>query len=228
MTTLCILYCRRKADLSLCLGTTLQILPAGKLPLLAKKNKDGKMAVCNLQPTKYVSSLQRACGYIGPFISLLLPATWIHLWSCLLFWNLTDLCSYFCSNCRRERICYQKHQRFKNFLPICWVQTDIHVVPYTRSFPICWVQTDIHIILYSTIHLAIKLVTFYRLLVTSLSFTIQDKQADLIIHGYVDDIMTQVMERLSLTIPKPPIHSKPHLSWFSLLHLYLSCYCICV
>ena len=45
----------RKADLSLCLGTTLQILPAGKLPLSAKKNKNGKLIVCNLQPTKYVS-----------------------------------------------------------------------------------------------------------------------------------------------------------------------------
>lgn len=44
----------RQADLSLCLGTTLQILPAGNLPLLAKKNK-GSMVVCNLQPTKYVS-----------------------------------------------------------------------------------------------------------------------------------------------------------------------------
>lgn len=42
----------RKADLSLCLGTTLQILPAGKLPLLAKK-RQGKMVVVNLQPTAY-------------------------------------------------------------------------------------------------------------------------------------------------------------------------------
>lgn len=46
----------RKADLSLCLGTTLQILPVGKLPLLAKKNNNGKFVVCNLQPTTYVST----------------------------------------------------------------------------------------------------------------------------------------------------------------------------
>ena len=46
----------RQSDLALCLGTTLQILPAGKLPLLAKKNK-GHVVVCNLQPTKYVSIL---------------------------------------------------------------------------------------------------------------------------------------------------------------------------
>lgn len=43
----------RKADLSLCLGTTLQIVPSGKLPLFTLKNK-GKMVIVNLQKTKYV------------------------------------------------------------------------------------------------------------------------------------------------------------------------------
>eukprot|EP00731_Ephydatia_muelleri_P018820 Em0011g860a len=42
----------RHADLSLCLGTTLQIIPSGTLPLLTKKN-GGKLVICNLQPTKY-------------------------------------------------------------------------------------------------------------------------------------------------------------------------------
>ncbi|CAN7999608.1 unnamed protein product [Ixodes hexagonus] len=41
----------RVADLVLCLGSTLQIVPCGTLPLLAKKC-DGKIVVCNLQPTK--------------------------------------------------------------------------------------------------------------------------------------------------------------------------------
>ena len=36
-------------------NTTDSSIPAGKLPLLAKKNENGKMVVCNLQPTKYVS-----------------------------------------------------------------------------------------------------------------------------------------------------------------------------
>lgn len=47
-------YHSSKADLSLCLGTTLQIVPAGNLPLRAKKNK-GKLVICNLQSTKHVS-----------------------------------------------------------------------------------------------------------------------------------------------------------------------------
>lgn len=46
-------YHSNKADLSLCLGTTLQIIPAGNLPLYAKKNH-GKLVICNLQPTKHV------------------------------------------------------------------------------------------------------------------------------------------------------------------------------
>lgn len=44
------LHCRA-ADLVLCLGSTLQIIPCGSLPLLAKKS-GGKIVICNLQPTK--------------------------------------------------------------------------------------------------------------------------------------------------------------------------------
>ena len=43
----------RKADLSICLGTTLQIVPSGKIPLLTLKNKTGKLVIINLQKTKY-------------------------------------------------------------------------------------------------------------------------------------------------------------------------------
>lgn len=42
----------RNADLSICLGTTLQIVPSGNLPVLTKKT-GGKLVICNLQPTKH-------------------------------------------------------------------------------------------------------------------------------------------------------------------------------
>ncbi|XP_068249966.1 NAD-dependent protein deacetylase Sirt6 [Palaemon carinicauda] len=39
------------AELSICLGTTLQIVPSGNLPVDTKK-RGGKLVICNLQPTK--------------------------------------------------------------------------------------------------------------------------------------------------------------------------------
>ncbi|KAL3866334.1 hypothetical protein ACJMK2_043640 [Sinanodonta woodiana] len=42
----------RKADLCLCLGTSLQIVPCGNLPLATKRNQ-GKIVIVNLQPTKH-------------------------------------------------------------------------------------------------------------------------------------------------------------------------------
>uniref|UniRef100_A0A0B6ZQJ5 protein acetyllysine N-acetyltransferase n=1 Tax=Arion vulgaris TaxID=1028688 RepID=A0A0B6ZQJ5_9EUPU len=42
----------KKSDLTICLGTSLQILPSGNIPLLTKKN-GGKIVIVNLQPTKH-------------------------------------------------------------------------------------------------------------------------------------------------------------------------------
>ncbi|KAE9419096.1 hypothetical protein Angca_002257, partial [Angiostrongylus cantonensis] len=42
----------KNADLSLCLGTSLQIVPVGDMPLLAKRN-GGKVVTVNLQATKH-------------------------------------------------------------------------------------------------------------------------------------------------------------------------------
>lgn len=47
---------RRRADLALTLGTSMQIKPSGDLPLLTKR-KGGKLAIVNLQNTKHVSLL---------------------------------------------------------------------------------------------------------------------------------------------------------------------------
>jgi mono-ADP-ribosyltransferase sirtuin 6 len=42
----------KMSDLCICLGTTLQINPAGEIPLYCKQQKSGKLVICNLQPTK--------------------------------------------------------------------------------------------------------------------------------------------------------------------------------
>lgn len=55
----------KRADLSICLGTSLQIIPSGNLPLMAKKNRNGKLAIVNLQPTKHdKKSDLKICTYV--------------------------------------------------------------------------------------------------------------------------------------------------------------------
>lgn len=46
----------KKSDLSVCLGTSLQINPSGRIPALTKRN-GGKLVIVNLQPTQ----LERQC-----------------------------------------------------------------------------------------------------------------------------------------------------------------------
>jgi mono-ADP-ribosyltransferase sirtuin 6 len=41
------------ADLSIVIGSTLQIIPAGNLPTYTKKTSSGKLVIINLQPTKH-------------------------------------------------------------------------------------------------------------------------------------------------------------------------------
>nr|XP_021201116.2 NAD-dependent protein deacetylase Sirt6 [Helicoverpa armigera] len=50
------------ADLSICLGTTLQIVPSGNLPLETIKY-DGKLVICNLQPTKHDNKADLIINY---------------------------------------------------------------------------------------------------------------------------------------------------------------------
>lgn len=55
------LHCK-SADLIVCLGTTLQIVPCGALPLHAKKT-GGRIVICNLQPTKIDKSANLILRY---------------------------------------------------------------------------------------------------------------------------------------------------------------------
>ncbi|XP_060804647.1 NAD-dependent protein deacetylase Sirt6 [Amyelois transitella] len=50
------------ADLSLCLGTTLQIIPSGNLPLETVKY-GGKLVICNLQATKHDNKADLVINY---------------------------------------------------------------------------------------------------------------------------------------------------------------------
>ncbi|KAJ8718373.1 hypothetical protein PYW08_002610 [Mythimna loreyi] len=50
------------ADLSICLGTTLQIVPSGNLPLETVKY-GGKLVICNLQPTKHDNKADLIINY---------------------------------------------------------------------------------------------------------------------------------------------------------------------
>jgi len=62
----------RMADLSLCLGTSLQINPSGKLPILTVKNK-GKLVICNLSKTKHDKKASLVIhGYVDDIMEKLL------------------------------------------------------------------------------------------------------------------------------------------------------------
>ncbi|XP_034833617.1 NAD-dependent protein deacetylase Sirt6 [Maniola hyperantus] len=50
------------ADLSICLGTTLQIIPSGNLPIETVKY-GGKLVICNLQPTKHDNKADLVINY---------------------------------------------------------------------------------------------------------------------------------------------------------------------
>lgn len=62
----------RNADLTITLGTTLQIKPSGSLPLLTKRN-GGKLVIVNLQPTQLDKQADlRIYGYVDDVVTKLM------------------------------------------------------------------------------------------------------------------------------------------------------------
>ncbi|XP_038019567.1 NAD-dependent protein deacetylase sirtuin-6 [Motacilla alba alba] len=62
----------RKADLSVTLGTSLQIKPSGNLPLITKK-RGGKLVIVNLQATKHDRQADlRIHGYVDEVMTKLM------------------------------------------------------------------------------------------------------------------------------------------------------------
>ncbi|KFB40804.1 AGAP001458-PA-like protein [Anopheles sinensis] len=62
------------AELNICLGTTLQIVPSGDLPLKNQKY-GGRLVICNLQPTKHVVFLmqdKKADMIISSYVDLVM------------------------------------------------------------------------------------------------------------------------------------------------------------
>merc|ERR1719193_2145008 len=62
------------ADLSIVMGSTLQIIPAGNMPTYTKKyQKNGKLVICNLQPTKHAKKADlNIFTYIDDIMRLLM------------------------------------------------------------------------------------------------------------------------------------------------------------
>ncbi|KAJ8029693.1 NAD-dependent protein deacetylase sirtuin-6 [Holothuria leucospilota] len=98
----------RDADISLCLGTSLQIVPSGTLPLLTKKN-GGKLVIVNLQPTRYDKKADvRIFGYVDEVMSKLMQLLDLNIpeWKESVFrdiCNQEDVRSSDHANCKTEK-----------------------------------------------------------------------------------------------------------------------------
>ena len=75
----CIFIYFRQAQLSICLGTSLQILPSGNIPLLTKRN-GGKVVIVNLQQTKHDSKCHLKINtYVDVVMTILCQKLGVHI-----------------------------------------------------------------------------------------------------------------------------------------------------
>jgi len=83
--------CCRKADLCLCLGTSLQILPCGNMPLLTKKN-GGQIVIINLQTTRLDKQCDlRIHAYVDHVLSEARALLFLSLLGYIVFFSVTGL-----------------------------------------------------------------------------------------------------------------------------------------
>ncbi|XP_005094298.1 NAD-dependent protein deacetylase sirtuin-6 [Aplysia californica] len=107
----------RKADLSLCLGTSLQIVPSGNIPLLTKKN-GGQLVIINLQATKHDKKCHlKISTYVDQVMKKICEALNIHI-----------------PDSSGPSVCISSHHTLPKEKAICVATDEVLLENYTSSY----------------------------------------------------------------------------------------------